>query len=482
MKKYLAVFVSVCLVAFACFGLVGCGRKSAPNASYELACEYRPEDNSVTGSLKVTVKNPFAAPLEEIKFFLYPNAYRKGALYPAVGAGMWDEVYYAGASYGEISVSSVHGAVGWEIEGEDENILSASLETPLGEGESVVLDLGFTTRLPCAKHRLGVTERTVNLGWFYPVLCALTEEGFTERVCCAIGDPFESDCAEYSVSFTCPKEYKLAAAGELVSENTLESKKRFEYSLSNAREFTAVLSKDFKVLQETKAGRMVEYYYLSDSAPHKTLETAVDALAYYSSVFGEYAYGRYAITETPLPFLGVEYTAVSLLCEGLSEEERTRAAAHETAHQWWYAAVGSNQFENAWQDEGLAEYSAILFLNGKGECREALVEKSLREYQGYAKTYLSALGWVDRRMNRPLAEYLSGYEYSCVSVHKAVVMFDELRKATGKKRFFAGLKKYYAENKFGRVNAENLVGAFERIGVDTAGFFDGFLNGKDGVV
>jgi aminopeptidase N len=83
-------------------------------------------------------------------------------------------------------------------------------------------------------------------------------------------------------------------------------------------------------------------------------------------------------------------------------------------------------------------------------------------------------------MTRPLVEYLSEYEYSCVSVHKAVVMFDELRKTTGEKKFFAGLKKYYADCKFKRVKSEDLVGAFERIGVDVFGFFDGFLGGKDG--
>ena len=61
----------------------------------------------------------------------------------------------------------------------------------------------------------------------------------------------------------------------------------------------------------------------------------------------------------------------------------------------------------------------------------------------------------------------------------AEIDFDELRKATGEKKFFAGLKKYYADCKFKRVKSEDLVGAFERIGVDVFGFFDGFLNGKD---
>ena len=38
---------------------------------------------------------------------------------------------------------------------------------------------------------------------------------------------------------------------------------------------------------------------------------------------------------------------------------------HETAHQWWYGLVGSNQVKEAWLDEGLTEYSTIMFLENK---------------------------------------------------------------------------------------------------------------------
>ena len=41
------------------------------------------------------------------------------------------------------------------------------------------------------------------------------------------------------------------------------------------------------------------------------------------------------------------------------------------------------------------------------------------------------------------------------------------------------LKKYYVENKYGVASAGDLIGAFERVGVDATGFFEGFLNGKE---
>ena len=56
-------------------------------------------------------------------------------------------------------------------------------------------------------------------------------------------------------------------------------------------------------------------------------------------------------------------------------------------------------------------------------------------------------------------------------------MFDCFKKSIGEKKLLAGLKKYYTENKFKVADTGSFIGAFERVGVDAAGFFDGFLSG-----
>ena len=158
-----------------------------------------------------------------------------------------------------------------------------------------------------------------------------------------------------------------------------------------------------------------------------------------------------------------------------------RAVAHETAHQWWGAVVGSDQTENAWQDEGLAEYSALLFFENYekyGVVREDVVTEALREYRSYYDVYGSVLGRADTRMTRPLKEYLSEYEYRCLAYDKAVVMFDTLRKSVGDKKFLSALKRYYSGNRYQMATAGALVGSFEKAGVDVGGFFESFLLGK----
>ena len=252
-------------------------------------------------------------------------------------------------------------------------------------------------------------------------------------------------------------------------------------SALNVRDFACVLYKNGQVLQEKVGKTEIFYYYYADKAPKQTLDTAKEAFLYYSEKFGEYPYTTYTLAETGFCFGGQEYPCLTMLSDALKTEEKPRAIAHEIAHQWWGGVVGSNQVENAWQDEGLAEYSALCFFEKHekyGFTRENLVVEALREYRSYYDVYGSVLGRTDTRMTRHLKDFISDYEYKCLAVDKAVVMFDTLRKSIGDKRFFHALEKYYRACGYKVAGVGDFVGCFERAGVDVAGFFESFLEGK----
>ena len=79
---------------------------------YEIVAEFKPSDNTLTGTVKVDFYNGTEAELECIAFQLYANAYRKNPLYSPIPYEALDEAYYAGENYGGIVVSSVLGSVG----------------------------------------------------------------------------------------------------------------------------------------------------------------------------------------------------------------------------------------------------------------------------------------------------------------------------------------------------------------------------------
>ena len=483
MKKTVCTFLAFACAMSALSFATACKNTENVGSRYEITAEYVPENATLAGTTKLTFKNNTESEISTLKFELYPNAYRKDALYRPVSKTYEDAAYYAGESYGEMVISSVNGAKNWEVMGEDENVLCAHLERSLYEGDEVVLDIGFLLKLACVNHRTGITPKTVNLGNFFPVLCPFQNGGFVETAYYSDGDPFYSECADFQVSLKLPKDYKVAATGELARERSLETKKEYVFTASAVRDFALVLSEDFKVLQTEAGGNVIEYYYYDDVNASESLAVAAESFAYYETAFGEYPYASYKVVQTGFCLGGMEYPCLSMISDALAQDktEQARAIAHETAHQWWYSAVGSDQIENAWQDEGLAEYSAITFFENYekyGVLREATVMQALKDYRSYYDVYGSVLGRTDTKMTRHLKDFLSDYEYKCLAYDKAVVMFDTLRKSVGDDKFFDGLKKYYKENKGKIAKPESLIGAFERTGLDVNGFFDSFLSGK----
>ena len=485
-KRWLCMFLTALIVTLfcACNGCNGCRRERKIASSYEISVEYVPENHTLTGTEKITFENVTDNEISVLKFQLYANAYREDALYKAVSPALETSAYYTGKSYGEIVVSSVNGAKSWEVMGEDENVLCAYLERPLYYGDKVVLDIAFTLRLAKVNHRIGVTKRTVNLGAFFPMLCGWKNGGFYETAYYSEGDPFYSDCADFTLTIKTPKEYLIATSGAPIGERILERKREYTASINSARDFAVVLSNEYKVLERELGDAIVAYYCYEDyddTRAKANLDTVCEAFSYYEDTFGAYPYKRYSVAQTGFCTGGMEYAGLVMISDSLAEKDLARVLAHETAHQWWYAVVGSDQIENAWQDEGLAEYSAITFLENYekyGETRENAVAESLKEYRSYYDVYGSVLGRTNTAMVRHLKEYISGYEYKCLAYDKAVVMFDTLRKSVGDKKFFGGLKKYYKDNAFALVDEGALIGAFEKTGLDVHGFFDAFLQGK----
>ena len=227
----------------------GCAGQAGARVRDEYVIEAAYEDGTLTATQEVLWHNRTGADAGYVLFNLYGNAYREGAKYAPVSRSFSASAYYAGRSYGNMEITSVSGVAGWEVCGEDENILRAEFSEPVPAGESARIRIEYALTLASVNHRTGIARRSVNLGNFYPVLCVYEEGAFAECVYDSCGDPFYSECADYSVTFTADAQYAVAASGECVSATLSGAKKTYEYALENARDFAIVLGEDYTVLQ-----------------------------------------------------------------------------------------------------------------------------------------------------------------------------------------------------------------------------------------
>ena len=440
MRKILS-FITGTLIAASLLPIAACGEKTQKTA-YDIKAEYLAEEDLLRCEMTTTVFNPTDNAFDRLSFELWANAYREGAKYRPVSELYAPAAYYEGESYGGITLSSVEGGT-FEVGGEDENILYVTPESPLYPDESATFTMKFDVKLAHVNHRLGVGERTVTLSGFYPILCAFKDGGFYECVYSENGDPFVSDCADYHVELTVPAAYDVAGA-ELSSKSN--DKCEFFLDANNVREVAFVLSDAF-IRTDGSAGDVpVSYYALTDDAA-EDLTSTCDALSFCAETFGEYAYPRYNVVETDLPYGGIEYPMLSMISSTLTDVQRPAVIVHETAHQWWYASVGSNQFEEAWQDEGLAEWTTALFMESHpqyGSSYRDMVNSSERSYRAFFSVSAQVNGEADTRMSRPLTSYTGVYEYKNIAYDKGVILFDRIRDVAGEQKLIKGLKNYAA--------------------------------------
>ena len=480
MKKTVCLLLTVCTAATA-ISFSACAKdEGGALNSYEIYASYDCETSTLDGTVKFSYYNDTDNEIADLKFNLYGNAFRENSRFKPVSDAFKTRAYYAGTSYGSMSVSNVENCAGWNVGGEDENILTVNLLTPVYPEERVTVTISYSLTPAKVNHRTGITARCVNLGNFYPILCAYSKDGFVECPYYYCGDPFLSECANYSVTIDLPATYIAASSGKLVSESEANDRKKCEYTLNNARDFALVLSDKFEVIEETVDGVAVSYYYLSDANPQASLTAATESLKFFSRMFGAYIYPTLAVVQTGFCYGGMEYPALTMIADGMDLDNNIYTIVHENAHQWWYAMVGSDQINCAWQDEGLAEYSSLMFFENHPSysfTRTGIVGSATKAYRAYFSVYNQIFDEVDTSMNRHLSAFESDYEYANIAYNKGLVLFDMLRQAIGDEKFTAALKEYFSANIYSIASCDDLYACFLKYG-DLEGFFTSFVEGK----
>ena len=98
-----------------------------------------------------------------------------------------------------------------------------------------------------------------------------------------------------------------------------------------------------------------------------------NGLRFFSSLYGDYPYGRLSAVYFPGRFGQGLASLLLLPVEGSAELHQFAFIAHEGAHQWWGNIVGWKSYRDQWLSEGFAEYSGVLYASvRKKKPRKAL--------------------------------------------------------------------------------------------------------------
>ncbi len=361
----LIVALMLCMCLVACGGSDYIEKNAKKLSTYTIEAGFDDSAKTLSAVMVFDFYNTTDNAFSELKFHLYPNAYRKDASLPVVDELTRSKAYKNGFSYGDIKIDSAKcgdTAVAYVVEGTDSDILTVPLGTEVFPQQNVKVEIVFEVCLANIWHRLGYGNNTINLGNWYPQLCVFKNGAWLTDPYYSNGDPFVSEMANYCVALTAHKDFMIAASGVPGEAQTKENDNvRTVYTAKSVRDFALVMSPKFQKASATVDSTTVNYYYFSDRAFEESLSTATKALRYFSSTFGKYPYAKLDVVETDFCYGGMEYPCLVMITSGLEKRSYETAIIHEIAHQWWYGLVGNDQVREAYLDEGLAEYSTLMF-------------------------------------------------------------------------------------------------------------------------
>lgn len=484
MKKIVSLLLIVITVLlFSSCSVNEIDKLSKEISIYTIEAVFEEETMELYSNQNLKYINNEELPLNELCFHLYPNAYRQDAIIRPINNQSLTKAYPNGMSYGNIDIlkTEVDGIqVSFNIGGEDMNILTIPLSDELFPGEKISVDIEFNVKIPNVLHRFGYGDKTVNFGNWYPVLCVFEDGQYKKSPYYSNGDPFYSDCSNYNVSVTVPEAYKGAFSGTVSNENA-NGKTTYNSTIEVARDFAFVLSKDFKTASTVSNEVEVNYYYYNDLNFEESLTIAAESIDTFTKLFGAYKYKTLAVVQAGFLHGGMEYPTLIYISDKLSPESYKETIVHETAHQWWYSVVGSNQVQSAWLDEGLTEYSTVLFYENNPKynlSREQMINETLNSYKLFVDIYKQIMGTANTSMNRAVNEYTSEYEYVYMTYVKGELLFDAIRTSIGDDKFYKGMKKYYKDNAFKHATPAHLITSLERgSGVKLESFINSWIDG-----
>ncbi len=254
---------------------------------------------------------------------------------------------------------------------QDRTVMAVGLPSTIAPGQSVTLEIAWTARIPRPFARTGVVGNYFFLAQWFPKIGVLDSDGAWNCHQFHVGTEFFADFGVYDVRMTVPRGWLLAATGrERERTENADGTTTHRYYQEDVHDFAWATSPDFverrarfehSGLPPVDMRLMLQPEHAGQAERH--FEGTRAALRYYGEWFGPYPYGHITIVDPAWESQsdGMEYpTLFTVGTAWLMPREDTYVEdtlVHETGHQWWYGIVGTNEFEDAWMDEGINQYA-----------------------------------------------------------------------------------------------------------------------------
>jgi hypothetical protein len=386
-------------------------RRSPRNASYSIDVTLDAQRRTLSGRETLTWTNISNAAVTELQFHLYFNAWRNRDstwMREAKLSEWWPAADdRRSPDFATIDISSFK-VTGGPLPAadltkqitfiapddgntDDRTVMSTPLPGSIAPGQTVTLEIVWTSKIPRPFARTGVVGNYFFLAQWFPKIGVVDGNGKWNCHQFHVLTEFFADYGEYDVRMTVPRGWPLAATGvQRDRRDNPDGTTTHRYYQEDVHDFAWTTSPEFiertatferEGLPSVAMRLMLQPEHLAQAERH--FEGTRTTLRYYGEWFGPYPYGHITLVDPAWQSEtdGMEYPTLFTLgtrwLNPRSDIYLEDTAVHEAGHQWWYGMVGSNEFEDAWMDEGINQYA-----NARADAEQFTVGREVKRFFG----------------------------------------------------------------------------------------------------
>ncbi|MEO6805374.1 MAG: M1 family metallopeptidase [Edaphobacter sp.] len=462
--------------------------------AYTIDAHLNTDRKSLDATETITYKNLTGQPLATIPFHLYLNAFRPestftrethfdggapdsdaGNHYPSEKLGSIVISHIDAEGYGDL-ISAMHFIAPDDGNTEDHTVTEVTLPRPLASNDSITFHLAFHDQFPLSVARNGYKRDFIMGGQWYPKPGVFWHGAWNCHQYHATTE-FFSDFATFNVSLTLPRRYVVGASGVPTGEfGNPDGTKTLNFYGEDIGDFAWAASPHFNITDGIFLSSLgpVKIHVLALAAHPKAgqryLSIMQKTLAEFDRRYGPYPYKIITVID-PEPdseIGGMEYP--TLFTGDTSWYDPTylteEAAEHEFGHQYWYGMVATNEFEDAWLDEGINSYTEVKVLDAILGRNTSLFGRSYAnagdyELQRLAYTYMPDYDPVTRWAFK----FRNSFSYGGITYGKSATLLATLEGIIGRDTMDETMRTYFLRYRFTHPTTEDFLRTIEEVAI-----------------
>jgi hypothetical protein len=321
-----------------------------------------------TGTLAVSFEP--AVPTDRLVFRLWPNS-----------------PFYAGRG-ARLTVGPVT-AGGRALKTSRPDATTLVVNRALAAGERVTVSMSWKLRLPRGANSQLKGGGSARLVSFFPIL-AWDGSGWAVDPPLRKMDSFwpASPTADFDVRIVTPSGLRVLATGSEVRAGHWRARSVRDFALAvgsfTVRRTTVRLPKPVSVVVGLERG--------SSYAIGAYMSETTRALRWYAQRYGGYPWATYTLAVV------TDAAAFAYPTIGFLGDSSIVLVPHETAHQWFYSLVGSNQARDPWLSEGTATWAQTGPERSLAAMRLTIIPADVRNRLGEPMSFWDSRGFEKLRL------------------------------------------------------------------------------------